>query len=144
MRQPGALRANMVPRATREKRRMNRRYNLSSRTEAARAIFDIDSFWADIFAGTGIDDLNYCDLFTQMWLKRDQKLAKTELYALMPNISRRTAVKYVQEALELGLLRECECENDRRIRLLSLSDDCIARVERFLDYTCQRFRGIGG
>jgi hypothetical protein len=122
---------------------MTRRYNTASRTEAALAIFDIDSFWADTFADTDLNDLNYCDLLTQMWLKRERALAKTELYELMPNISRRTAVKYVQEAIELGLLSERECEHDRRMRLVSLTDDCVARVERFLDFTCQRFRDIG-
>jgi len=122
---------------------MTRRYNPASRTEAALAIFDIDSFWADTFADTDLNDLNYCDLLTQMWLKRDRALAKTELYELMPNISRRTAVKYVQEAIELGLLSERECEHDRRMRLVSLTEDCVARVERFLDFTCQRFRDIG-
>jgi hypothetical protein len=122
---------------------MTRRYSIDSRTEAACAIFDIDTFWADTMLDVGIDDLNYCDLFTQMWLQRDAELTKTELYDLMPNISRRTAVKYVQEAIELGLLIERECDHDRRRRLISLSGDCIARVERFLDFTCQRFRNVG-
>jgi hypothetical protein len=122
---------------------MTRRYNLGSRTEAAVAIFDIDTFWAEIFADTELNDLNYCDLFTQMWLKRDAPLPKTELCELMPNISRRTAVKYVQQAVDQGLLVECECEHDRRMRLISLSADCLTRVERFLDFTCQRFGPVG-
>jgi hypothetical protein len=122
---------------------MTRRYNVGSRTEAAVAIFDIDSFWAQSFADTNLNDLNYCDLFTQMWLKRDARLAKTELYELMPNISRRTAVKYVQKAIDQGLLEECECEQDRRVRLVSMSADCLRRVDRFLDFTCQRFAPVG-
>jgi hypothetical protein len=122
---------------------MTRRYAVGARTEAALAIFDIDTFWADSFADTNLNDLNYCDLFTQMWLKREIPLAKTELYGLMPNISRRTAVKYVQEAIEQGLLVEHPCEEDRRMRLVSLSADCLQRVERFLDFTCRRFRDVG-
>jgi hypothetical protein len=122
---------------------MTRRYAIASRTEAALAIFDIDTFWAQSFADTDLNDLNYCDLFTQMWLKRDQPLAKTELYELMPNISRRTAVKYVQKAIDQGLLQERESEQDRRVRLVSLSQDCLVRVDRFLDFTCQRFRTVG-
>lgn len=122
---------------------MTRRYNVGSRTEAALAIFDIDSFWAQIFADTDLNDLNYCDLFTQMWLKRDRRLAKTELYELMPNISRRTAVKYVQKAIDQGLLEECECEQDRRVRQVSMSAGCLQRVDRFLDFTCQRFQPVG-
>ncbi|MCK5875224.1 MAG: MarR family transcriptional regulator [Alcanivoracaceae bacterium] len=107
------------------------------------AIFDIDSFWARSFVDTDLNDLNYCDLFTQMWLKRDAPLAKTELYELMPNISRRTAVKYVQKAIDQGLLEERESEQDRRVRLVTMSADCSSRVERFLDFTCQRFRPVG-
>lgn len=122
---------------------MTRRYSLASRAEAAVAIFDIDSFWAKSFADTGLNDLNYCDLFTQMWLKREAPLPKTELYDMMPNISRRTAVKYVQRAFEWGMLEEHECEEDRRVRLVTMSDDCVARVERWLDFTCQRFGPVG-
>jgi hypothetical protein len=122
---------------------MARRYSVGSRTEAAVAIFDIDSFWADIFSDTQLNDLNYCDLFTQMWLRRDALLPKSELTELMPNISRRTAVKYVQRAIEQGMLTEQECDHDRRIRLVSLSADCAGRVEQFLDFTCQRFGSVG-
>lgn len=123
---------------------MSRRYNPTHRTEAARAIFDIDSFWAETFSDTRLNDLNYCDLFTQMWLMRDKgPLAKTDLYELMPNISRRTAVKYIQKALDEGLLVEEECQTDRRVRLMTMSSQCIGRVESFLDYTCRRFRDIG-
>jgi len=42
------------------------------RTQAAQAIFAIDSFWAETFADTSLSDLNYCDLFTQMWLTRKE------------------------------------------------------------------------
>lgn len=122
---------------------MTRRYSLAGRTEAAVAIFDIDTFWAKSFADTELNDLNYCDLFTQMWLKRERPLPKTELYELMPNISRRTAVKYVQRALDCGMLDERACEEDRRIRLVTLSRECAGRVERFLDFTCQRFSPVG-
>jgi len=61
----------------------------------------------------------------------------------MPNISRRTAVKYVQKAVDQGLLVEKECEHDRRMRLILLSADCLVRVERFLDFTCRRFSPVG-
>lgn len=117
---------------------------LHNRQEAARAIFDIDTFWAKSFADTTLNDLNYCDLFTQMWLMRNgEGHPKTDLYELMPNISRRTAVKYLQRAIEQGMLEEVECQEDRRIRLVSLSPRCVEKVQRFLDYTCERFRDIG-
>ncbi|SDS85653.1 hypothetical protein SAMN05216271_2921 [Halopseudomonas sabulinigri] len=116
----------------------------TQRIQAAQAIFAIDSFWAETFADTTLSDLNYCDLFTQMWLMRhDTPQPKTELYNLMPNISRRTAVKYVQKAIDDGVLIEHECETDKRIRLVTLSERAIDKVERFLDHTCASFRDIG-
>jgi hypothetical protein len=119
---------------------MAKRLNNDDRAMTARAILDIDEFWAEIFAQTDLSDLNYCDLFTQMWLQREQSLPKTELYGFMPNISQRTAVKYVQRALEAGMLEECDCKQDRRVKLVSLSKDCEKRLKRFLDFTCTRFR----
>ena len=116
----------------------------TQRIQAAQAIFAIDSFWAETFADTALSDLNYCDLFTQMWLARNGPAQpKTELYNLMPNISRRTAVKYVQKAIDDEILIEHECETDKRIRLVTLSDRAVDKVERFLDHTCASFRDIG-
>ncbi|WP_218838646.1 hypothetical protein [Halopseudomonas pelagia] len=114
------------------------------RIQAAQAIFAIDSFWAETFADTSLSDLNYCDLFTQMWLTRnEQAKAKTDLYDLMPNISRRTAVKYVQNAIDQGMLAEHECETDKRIRLVTLTAPALAKVERFLDHACASFGEVG-
>lgn len=118
---------------------MARRLTNHERAMTAQAILDIDKFWADIFSTTTLNDLNYCDLFTQMWLSKDTPLPKTELYGFMPNISQRTAVKYIQQAIDEGMLEECDCEHDRRVRLVSLTKDCEAKVKQFLDYTLRRF-----
>ncbi|MEH6499658.1 MAG: hypothetical protein V7751_09760 [Pseudoalteromonas distincta] len=116
----------------------------TNRIQAAQAIFAIDSFWAETFADTSLSDLNYCDLFTQMWLTRNEPArAKTDLYDLMPNISRRTAVKYVQNAIDRGMLAEQECETDKRIRLVTLTAPALEKVERFLDHTCVSFSKVG-
>lgn len=116
----------------------------TNRIQAAQAIFAIDSFWAETFADTSLSDLNYCDLFTQMWLMRDEPAkAKTDLYDLMPNISRRTAVKYVQNAIDRGMLAEHECQSDKRIRLVTLTTSALEKVERFLDHACASFSLVG-
>lgn len=111
--------------------------------KAAEAIFNIDTFWAETFAGTEMVDLHYSDLLTQMWIKRNEApKPKTELYELMPNISRRTAVKYVQKAIEQGFLAEHECEYDRRVRLVTLTPTAITKIETFLDYSSRCFRAV--
>jgi len=120
-----------------------RRRSQRARTAVAQAIFDIDTFWAEIYEDTEVNDLNFCDLFTAMWLHREERLRKTDLYRFMPNISERTAVKYVQRAIDAGLLVEWISETDRRVRVVTMSDDARVRMERFLDYTFERFRRFG-
>jgi hypothetical protein len=106
----------------------------------AEAIMDIDIHWAQTFQAAGLSHLDYCDLFTQMWLRRKEALRKTELYALMPNVCPRTAVKYVQSAIDGGFLLEHPGTHDRRVRLVTLSDKVREDLERFLDYSARRFR----
>ncbi|MGE4499424.1 MAG: hypothetical protein AB7C96_03670 [Hydrogenovibrio sp.] len=113
------------------------------RIRAAEAIFNIDIFWAETFADTDMRDLNYCDLLSQLWIHRHEApKTKTELYELMPNISRRTAVKYVQKAIEQGFLAETPCETDRRIRLITLTPMALEKIEVFLDYSSRCFLAV--
>jgi len=112
---------------------------MKQRSAIAQAIMDIDIQWSKTFQSTCLS-LDYCDLFTHMWLCRSEPQRKTDLYPLMPNVCNRTAVKYVQRAIDDGYLVEYQDENDRRVRLVGLSDDVSIDVERFLDYSTRRFR----
>jgi hypothetical protein len=133
---------------------MTRQYSHGRRLEVAMAVFDMDKYWAEIFPEGELKDLCFCDLFTQLWAYQHAEnqstnpekkgnhvslISKTELYKWMPNISPRTAVKYVQIAIERGMLEEHPNEIDRRVRLINLSPTCVERIEKFLDYTCLRF-----
>lgn len=121
---------------------MARTHSLKNRTTIAHAILAMDAYWAEQFTADGVGDLNFCDLFTEMWLRRGDALRKTDLYVFMPNISQRTAVKYVQNAIDSGLLIEQVDDNDKRIRVIALSPALAARIETFLDFTYERFRGL--
>lgn len=116
------------------------RITVRQRAAIAEAIMDIDMHWAKTFQAAGLSHLDYCDLFTQMWLRRTQTLRKTDLYALMPNVCQRTAVKYVQNAIDSGFLLEYPATYDRRVRLVTLSDKVRTDLERFLDYSARRFQ----
>ena len=118
------------------------RNSQKNRITIAQAILAMDAYWAENFADDEVGDLNFCDLFTEMWLRRDEPLRKTDLYAFMPNISPRTAVKYVQHCIDTGLLIEEVDVGDKRIRQVTLSAALAARIEAFLDYTYERFRGM--
>ena len=87
----------------------------------------------------GLSDLSYSDLFINMWQRQDQSLRKTDLYAFMPSISRRTAVKYIQHLIDRGYLTETNGDVDRRVRWVSLTPDIVDRLERFCDAACEHF-----
>lgn len=112
------------------------------RTAVASAILDMDDYWSTTFIDLALNDLNYSDLFFQMWLRRDQALSKTGLYDFMPGISRRTAVKYVQELIDRELLLEESADEDKRVKYISLSGAVTTRLERYLDFAHERLRRL--
>ena len=113
---------------------MSDTYSDQKRRSFVLALQEIDRFWGDVVGGEAYYDLHYSDLFTRMWLYRNHTFKKTDLYAFMPRISHRTAVKYVQKAIREGLLLEVTDEKDRRSKRVYLSDALKQRIERFLDH----------
>lgn len=109
------------------------------RVGIAHAIYDMDKYWAQVFPEGELKDLCFCDLFTQVWVHEGPPFTKSELYKFMPNISPRTAVKYIQIAIDRGMLEEEVSPQDRRVRFIKITSQCAKRIERFLDYTYTRF-----
>ena len=103
------------------------------------ALQESDAHWGALFGDEVFYDLNYSDLFTRMWLARDRAFTKTELYRFMPKVSHRTAVKYVQTAIEKGLLDETVDDQDRRRRRITMSPQLLKVIEDFLDVSLQTF-----
>lgn len=60
----------------------------------------------------------------------------------MPSISRRTAVKYVQDLIDRELLIEEFALEDRRVKYISLSAEVHGRLEQYLDYGHEQLRKI--
>ena len=108
----------------------------------ARAILDMDFEWSAQFGDLGLADLNYSDLFCQMWAERQQQFAKTALYDFMPGVSRRTAVRYVQQLIDAGWLIEASAAHDRRIKHVQLTPPIEERLEQFLAFVHQRFAAL--
>ncbi|MBN9124538.1 MAG: MarR family transcriptional regulator [Nitrosospira sp.] len=93
----------------------------------------------EVLGNTLFHDLNYYDLFTRMWLELDGTYYKSELYQLMPNVSQRTAIKYIQTAIDHGLLIECIDPQDLRSKRIGMSNDLRRKIELFLDYSVSVF-----
>lgn len=108
----------------------------------ARAILDMDLQWSAHFGEFGLNDLNYSDLFCRMWMDEHEQFAKTALYGFMPGVSRRTAVRYVQDLIDRGWLDETSAAHDRRIKYVSLAPSISRRLEQFLAYVHERFAAL--
>ena len=97
----------------------------------------------DVLGDNLFHDLNYYDLFTQMWLQLDgttrDTFPKSELHQLMPNISQRTAIKYIQIAIDHGLLIEHTDPEDLRSKQITMSAGLKRKIELFLDYSISVF-----
>ncbi|WP_218146831.1 MarR family transcriptional regulator [Nitrosospira sp. Nsp14] len=112
-------------------------------------INDTDQYWVEVMGDRLFHDLNYYDLFTRMWLRLNndrgspggtvEAFRKSELYQLMPNVSQRTAIKYIQIAIDQGLLIERMDPGDLRSRRVTMSADLKRRIELFLDYSISVF-----
>jgi hypothetical protein len=107
---------------------------------------DTDQYWMDVLGDPLFHDLNYYDLFTRMWLRsddaHDNTFQKSELYQFMPNVSQRTAIKYIQIAIDRGLLIEHADADDLRSRRITMSSDLKRKIELFLDYSISVFETL--
>lgn len=125
------------------------RYPDNRRRNFIDLINDTDQYWVEVMGDRLFHDLNYYDLFTRMWLRLNngrgspggtaEAFRKSELYQLMPNISQRTAIKYIQIAIDQGLLIERLDPGDLRSRRVTMSADLKRRIELFLDYSISVF-----
>lgn len=109
------------------------------RRQFIQLINSTDQYWLDVLGDKLFHDLNYYDLFTRMWLRLGDTFHKSELYRLMPNVSQRTAIKYVQIAIDHGLLIEDMDPNDLRSRRITMSAELEQKIELFLDYAISMF-----
>jgi hypothetical protein len=140
------------------------RYSDTRRRHFIDLLNDTDQYWVEIMGDRLFHDLNYYDLFTRMWLRLNngldshnspsgpgnasganvsaEALRKSELYQLMPNVSQRTAVKYIQIAIDHGLLIEWVDPGDLRSRRVAMSADLKRKIELFLDYSISVFDSL--
>ena len=120
-----------------------RRQSNSRRREFIQLLTSIDDYWIEVLGDKLFHDLNYYDLFTQMWLRFNtdsgDTFRKSDLYSLMPNVSQRTAIKYVQIAIDHGLLIEHTDPEDLRSRRITMAPDLKRKIELFLDHSISVF-----
>jgi len=110
------------------------RYNAAQRQEYLAMIDRVGRAWLAVFAGnTEFYSAAYWDLLTGLW-RQAGPLRKTDALKAMTAIkSPHTAGKYLQEALDQGLIREAENPEDARSKLVELAPEMRRRLDRFFD-----------
>ena len=114
--------------------------SVSKRERFATALVSADDRWAEIFADTPFADLAYSDMLLRLWQQGEKAVRKTDLYQDIRYVSYGTSVKYIQQAVDKGLILEQEDPDDRRVRRVKLSQEAKAKVESWLDFAIKAFK----
>jgi hypothetical protein len=135
-----AMRLNKAPRSKPESAAVQ----LASRQKKTRTRFllalrELDDAWVAAFHETGFSDVYFSRLFTELWLRGDAAVAKTDAYELVTGVSPQTAMKYVRRAIEEGYLEEVANPADGRSHLIRMSPLLRERFEHVIDRASKAF-----
>ena len=85
------------------------------------ALRELDDAWVAAFHKTGFGDIYFSRLFTELWLRGEEAVAKSDAYGLVQGVSAQTAMKYIRQAIAEGYLQELDNPGDGRSRMIRMS-----------------------
>ena len=103
---------------------------------------ELDEAWVETFGETGLSDIYFSRLFTELWLRGDRPVPKTDAYGYVKGVGVQTAMKYVKRAIDEGYLEEIDNPEDGRSRLIRMSDRLKSSFEALIDRASAAF-GMG-
>lgn len=130
-----ARRANANPTADGPAARSSRRAVAvrEQRTRFLLALRELDTAWVETFHATGLSDVYFSRLFTELWLRGGEAVPKTDAYGYVKGVGVQTAMKYVKRAIDEGSLEEVDNPADGRSRLIRMSAHLMESFDRFVD-----------
>ena len=117
------------------------KYNSAQRRQYLAMLDRIGEHWLGIFG----DDQEfystaYWDLFTNIW-RSEEPVRKTDALKFMRAIrSAHTAGKYLDVAINRGIVIETDNPKDARSKLVHLAPEMRARLDRFFDSAVDEMR----
>lgn len=106
------------------------------------ALRELDDAWVSTFHKTGLGDVYFSRLFTELWLRNDAAVPMTEAYALVQGVSSQTAMKYLRKAIAEGYLEELPSRTDGRSRLVRLTPLAREQFSEVIDRAGEAFARV--
>jgi hypothetical protein len=103
------------------------------------ALRELDDAWVTAFHKTGFGDIYFSRLFTELWLRGDQAVAKSDAYGLVQGVSAQTAMKYIRQAIAEGYLQELDNPGDGRSRMIRMSPKLREQFNGVIDRASDAF-----
>lgn len=109
-------------------------YSRSQHKEYLRMTEKVGEHWLQVFQNdTEFWSAVYWDLFTKLW-QAENEVRKTDALRFMTAVkSAHTAGKYLETAIQRGLLEERDNPEDARSKLVRLAPSLRERLDKFLD-----------
>ncbi len=112
------------------------------RTRFLLALRELDDAWVSAFHKTGLGDVYFSRLFTELWLRGEAAVAKTDAYDFVQGVGRQTAMKYVRRAISEGYLVEIDNPADGRSRLICMSPLLREQFNCVIDRAIEAFASV--
>jgi len=106
------------------------------------ALRELDDAWVSAFHKTGFGDIYFSRLFTELWLRADDAVAKSDAYELVQGVSSQTAMKYIRQAIAEGYLVEFDNPSDGRSRLIRMSPELREQFNGVIDRASEAFSKV--
>jgi hypothetical protein len=113
-----------------------------SRVHFLQALRELDDAWVTAFHKTGFGDIYFSRLFTELWLRDADAVAKSDAYGMVQGVSMQTAMKYIRRAIAEGYLEELDNPADGRSRLIRMSPKLREQFNGVIDRAREAFAKV--